>query len=146
MICLFLHQVFSFEVVPYSCLSSVNDVSYTNPLAKRQSVPSMISLSETTAVFTGRSVLSKHKGFSLYRLSALLLAQTIGDMPLYFVMIVMFTLIIYFMTGLQVDPVCISSTSYSFILQSFVPLRSSDLLVTPLAPSTMLPKLLGLRS
>lgn len=146
MICLFLHQVFSFEVVPYSCLSSVNDVSYTNPLAKRQSVPSMISLSETTAVFTGRSVLSKHKGFSLYRPSALLLAQTIGDMPLYFVMIVMFTLIIYFMTGLQVDPVCISSTSYSFILQSFVPLRSSDLLVTPLAPSTMLPKLLGLRS
>lgn len=146
MICLFLHQVFSFEVVPYSCLSSVNDVSYTNPLAKRQSVPSMISLSETTAVFTGRSVLSKHKGFSLYRLSALLLAQTIGDMPLYFMMIVMFTLIIYFMTGLQVDPVCISSTSYSFILQSFVPLRSSDLLVTPLAPSTMLPKLLGLRS
>lgn len=106
----------------------------------------MISLSETTAVFTGRSVLSKHKGFSLYRPSALLLAQTIGDMPLYFVMIVMFTLIIYFMTGLQVDPVCISSTSYSFILQSFVPLRSSDLLVTPLAPSTMLPKLLGLRS
>lgn len=146
MICLFLHQVFSFEVVPYSCLSSVNDVSYTNPLAKRQSVPSMISLSETTAVFTGRSVLSKHKGFSLYRPSALLLAQTIGDMPLYFVMIVMFTLIIYFMTGLQVDPVCITSTSYSFILQSFVPLRSSDLLVTPLAPSTMLPKLLGLRS
>lgn len=146
MICLFLHQVFSFEVVPYSCLSSVNDVSYTNPLAKRQSVPSMISLSETTAVFTGRSVLSKHKGFSLYRPSALLLAQTIGDMPLYFVMIVMFTLIIYFMTGLRVDPVCISSTSYSFILQSFVPLRSSDLLVTPLAPSTMLPKLLGLRS
>ncbi|KIR36661.1 ABC transporter [Cryptococcus deuterogattii MMRL2647] len=66
--------------------------------------PSMISLSETTAVFTGRSVLSKHKGFSLYRPSALLLAQTIGDMPLYFVMIVMFTLIIYFMTGLQVDP------------------------------------------
>lgn len=104
MICLFLHQVFSFEVVPYSCLSSVSDVSCTNPLAKRQSVPSMISLSETTAVFTGRSVLSKHKGFSLYRPSALLLAQTIGDMPLYFVMIVMFTLIVYFMTGLQVDP------------------------------------------
>ncbi|OWZ67668.1 hypothetical protein AYX14_01471 [Cryptococcus neoformans] len=65
--------------------------------------PSMISLGETTAVFSGRSVLSKHKGFSMYRPSAVLLAQTIGDMPLYFVMIVMFTLIIYFMTGLKVD-------------------------------------------
>lgn len=63
----------------------------------------MISLGETTAVFSGRSVLSKHKGFSMYRPSAVLLAQTIGDMPLYFVMIVMFTLIIYFMTGLKVD-------------------------------------------
>lgn len=78
-------------------------VSCTYALAKQHSVPSMISLGETTAVFSGRSVLSKHKGFSMYRPSALLLAQTIGDMPLYFVMIVMFTLIIYFMTGLKVD-------------------------------------------
>ncbi|WVQ84782.1 hypothetical protein IAT38_006939 [Cryptococcus sp. DSM 104549] len=65
--------------------------------------PSMISLGETTAVFSGRAVLSKHKGFSMYRPSAVLLAQTIGDMPLYFIMIFMFTIIIYFMTGLKVD-------------------------------------------
>ncbi|ODO07726.1 hypothetical protein I350_03300 [Cryptococcus amylolentus CBS 6273] len=64
--------------------------------------PSSISFSETTAVFSGRAVLSKHKGFSMYRPSALLIAQTLNDLPVYFVMLLMFTLIIYFMTGLKV--------------------------------------------
>lgn len=39
--------------------------------------PSLISLSETTGAFVGRSVLAKHKAFSLYRPTALVLAQTI---------------------------------------------------------------------
>ncbi|WWD20474.1 hypothetical protein CI109_104950 [Kwoniella shandongensis] len=60
-------------------------------------------LGETTAAFSGRAVLSKHKGFSMYRPSAVLVAQTIGDMPIYFVTIAVFTLIVYFMTGLKYD-------------------------------------------
>jgi ABC-type multidrug transport system permease subunit len=66
--------------------------------------PSLISLSETTAAFSGRAVMAKHKAFSMYRPSAYLMAQTIGDLPIFFVQIVIFTLIIYFMTGLQNDP------------------------------------------
>ena len=65
--------------------------------------PSLISLSETTAAFSGRAVLAKHKAFSMYRPSAVVLAQTIGDLPIFFFQIAIFTLIIYFMTGLKLD-------------------------------------------
>ncbi|WWD19932.1 hypothetical protein CI109_104404 [Kwoniella shandongensis] len=65
--------------------------------------PSLISLAETTAAFSGRAVSAKHKAFSMYRPSAVALAQTIGDLPIFFVQIVVFTLIIYFMVGLQVS-------------------------------------------
>jgi ABC-type multidrug transport system permease subunit len=65
--------------------------------------PALISLSETTAAFSGRAVLAKHKAFSMYRPSAVALAETIGDFPIIFVQMVIFTLIIYFMTGLQVS-------------------------------------------
>ncbi|WRT63331.1 uncharacterized protein IL334_000236 [Kwoniella shivajii] len=60
-------------------------------------------LSETTAAFSGRAVLAKHKAFSLYRPSAILIAQTIGDLPIFFFQLVIFTLIIYFMVGFKVD-------------------------------------------
>jgi ABC-type multidrug transport system permease subunit len=39
----------------------------------------------------------------MYRPSATFLAQTIGDLPIFFVQIVIFTIIIYFMTGLKYD-------------------------------------------
>ena len=63
--------------------------------------PSLISLSETTAAFRGRAVLAKHKGFSMYRPSAVALAETIGDFPVLFVQLLIFTIIIYFMCGLR---------------------------------------------
>ncbi|WVW81393.1 hypothetical protein I302_103385 [Kwoniella bestiolae CBS 10118] len=66
--------------------------------------PSLISLSETTAAFSGRAVLAKHKAFSLYRPSAVLIAQTIGDLPIFAGQLIIFTLIIYFMVGLKTDP------------------------------------------
>ncbi|ORY27081.1 ABC transporter [Naematelia encephala] len=65
--------------------------------------PSLISLSETTAAFSGRAVLAKHKGFSMYRPSAVVVAQTIGDLPIFFIQLVIFTLIVYFMVGLKTD-------------------------------------------
>ena len=63
--------------------------------------PSLISLSETTAAFSSRAVLAKHKAYSMYRPSAATVAETIGDLPVIFVQVVIFTLIIYFMTGLK---------------------------------------------
>ncbi|KAG9016077.1 hypothetical protein FRB93_011551 [Tulasnella sp. JGI-2019a] len=65
--------------------------------------PSLISLSETTASFQGRGILAKHKGFSMYRPSALIAAQTIADLPVFFVQLVVFTLIFYFLTDLRRD-------------------------------------------
>lgn len=63
------------------------------------SVPSLISLSETTAAFSGRAVLAKHKAFSMYRPSAVLIAQTIGDLPVFAIQVSIFVIIIYFMSG-----------------------------------------------
>lgn len=64
-------------------------------------VPSLQSLSETTAVFRGRTVLAKHKSYSMYRPSAVIIAQTIGDLPILFAQFIVFSLIIYFMAGLK---------------------------------------------
>jgi ABC-type multidrug transport system permease subunit len=66
--------------------------------------PSLISLAETTAAFSGRAVTSKHKAFSMYRPSAVYIAQTIGDLPIFFLQIALYTIIIYFMAGLKRDP------------------------------------------
>lgn len=63
--------------------------------------PSLISLAETTSAFSGRSVMSKHKATSMYRPSAVFVAATIGDLPIFFVQLVIFTLIVYFMAGLK---------------------------------------------
>ena len=84
--------------------------------AKYALVPSLISLSETTAAFSGRAVLAKHKGFSMYRPSAVVVARTIGDLPIFFVQLIIFTLIIYFMTGLKVNP----GHYFTFFLFAFV--------------------------
>lgn len=64
-------------------------------------VPSLQALSETTAVFRGRGVLAKHKSYSMYRPSAVIVAQSLGDFPIFFLQFLIFTLIIYFMSGLK---------------------------------------------
>jgi ATP-binding cassette subfamily G (WHITE) protein 2 (SNQ2) len=63
--------------------------------------PSLISLSETTNAFSGRAVMAKHKAASMYRPSAVFLAATLGDLPIFFVQLTIFSLIIYFMAGLK---------------------------------------------
>jgi ABC-type multidrug transport system ATPase subunit len=78
--------------------------------------PSLISLAETTAAFTGRAVTSKHKAFSMYRPSAVYIAQTIGDLPIFFVQIALYTIIIYFMTGLKRD----AGNYFTYLLITYV--------------------------
>lgn len=65
--------------------------------------PCILGFSDVQAAFTGRGVLAKHKAYSLYRPSAVLIAQTLVDLPIFFIQIVIFTIIIYFMVGLQSD-------------------------------------------
>lgn len=60
--------------------------------------------------------MAKHKGFSMYRPSAVVIAQTIGDLPIFFVQVVIFTIIVYFMAGLKMD----AGLYFTFLLFTYV--------------------------
>lgn len=61
------------------------------------------SMSETTASFSGRPILSRHKMFGLYRPTAFCVANAITDIPVVLLQISVFSIIIYFMAALQMD-------------------------------------------
>lgn len=60
----------------------------------------LLALAEQTAAFESKPILLKHKSFSFYRPSAFAIAQTVVDVPLVFIQIVIFNVIIYFMANL----------------------------------------------
>ncbi|KAJ6160946.1 ABC multidrug transporter atrF [Penicillium chermesinum] len=84
----------------------------------------LLAMAELTAAFESRPILMKHKSFSFYRPSAYALAQVVVDMPLVFVQVVLFNLIVYFMANLSRTPsqffICLlfiftlTMTMYSF--------------------------------
>ena len=57
----------------------------------------LLALAEMTAAFASKPILLKHKSFSFYRPAAFAIAQTVLDIPLVLVQVVLFTSIIYFM-------------------------------------------------
>ena len=61
----------------------------------------LLALAELTAAFGARPILLKHKSFSFYRPAAFALAQTFVDVPLNFVQVIIFDLIVYFMSDLS---------------------------------------------
>ncbi|KAM5381157.1 hypothetical protein ACJZ2D_003073 [Fusarium nematophilum] len=61
------------------------------------------SMSETTASFMGRPILLRHKRFGFYRPTAFCIANAITDVPVVMLQVTCFTLILYFMSGLQGD-------------------------------------------
>jgi ATP-binding cassette subfamily G (WHITE) protein 2 (SNQ2) len=61
----------------------------------------LLALAELTAVFQSRPILLKHKSYQFYRPAAFALAQTLVDVPLVFVQVFIFDIIVYFMAGLQ---------------------------------------------
>ncbi|KAK8177572.1 ABC-2 type transporter-domain-containing protein [Phyllosticta citrichinensis] len=61
----------------------------------------LLALAEITAAFDGRQILLKHKSFSFYRPSAYAIAQTVCDVPLVFLQVVLFSTPVYFMSNLQ---------------------------------------------
>ncbi|EXJ88092.1 hypothetical protein A1O1_05020 [Capronia coronata CBS 617.96] len=61
---------------------------------------SLLALAEMTAAFSSKPILLKHKSFSFYRPAAYAIAQTVVDVPLVFIQIVLFNVIIYWMGGL----------------------------------------------
>ncbi|KAL8871421.1 MAG: hypothetical protein Q9198_007424, partial [Flavoplaca austrocitrina] len=58
------------------------------------------ALAELTGAFSSRPIMLKHKAFSFYRPSAYAIAQTVVDLPLVLVQVLLFDLVIYFMAGL----------------------------------------------
>lgn len=61
----------------------------------------LLALAELTAAFESRPILMKHKSFSFYRPAAYAIAQTVVDMPLVLVQVVIFDVVVYFMANLQ---------------------------------------------
>ncbi|KAI5778138.1 ABC-2 type transporter-domain-containing protein [Geopyxis carbonaria] len=61
----------------------------------------LLALAELTSAFSSRPILLKHKSFSFYRPSAYALAQVLADLPLCAVQVILWAIIIYFMTGLR---------------------------------------------
>lgn len=64
----------------------------------------LLALAEQTAAFEAKPILLKHKNFSFYRPAAYTLAQTVVDIPLVLIQVVLFDVIIYWMTGLAPTP------------------------------------------
>ncbi|KAM5363246.1 hypothetical protein ACJZ2D_012137 [Fusarium nematophilum] len=60
----------------------------------------LLALAEQTAAFESKPILLKHKSFSFYRPSAFAIAQTVVDVPMVFIQVVLFNIIIYFMSNL----------------------------------------------
>ncbi|KAJ9214059.1 hypothetical protein DTO166G4_4325 [Paecilomyces variotii] len=61
----------------------------------------LLALAELTAAFASRPILMKHKSFSFYRPSAYALAQVVVDVPLVLIQVVIFDVIVYFMSNLS---------------------------------------------
>ncbi|KAI0132440.1 ABC drug exporter AtrF [Xylariales sp. AK1849] len=61
----------------------------------------LLALAEQTAAFESKPILLKHKNFSFYRPSAYALAQTLVDVPLVLIQVILFDVIIYWMAGLS---------------------------------------------
>lgn len=73
----------------------------------------LLALAEQTAAFESKPILLKHKSFSFYRPAAYAIAQTVVDVPLVLVQVVLFNVIIYFMAGL-------ARTASQFFIATFI--------------------------
>lgn len=61
----------------------------------------LLALAELTSAFESRPILLKHKSFSFYRPAAYAIAQTVVDVPLVLVQVIIFDVVVYFMANLQ---------------------------------------------
>jgi ATP-binding cassette subfamily G (WHITE) protein 2 (SNQ2) len=61
----------------------------------------LLALAELTSAFESRPILLKHKSFSFYRPAAYAIAQTVVDIPLVFIQVMIFDVVVYFMANLQ---------------------------------------------
>lgn len=62
-----------------------------------------LQLTELMPAVSGRTIIGRHKDYAFYRPSAVSIARVVVDFPVIFAMVAVFTIIVYFMTGLDVD-------------------------------------------
>ncbi|RAR05996.1 ABC drug exporter AtrF [Stemphylium lycopersici] len=62
-----------------------------------------LQLSELMKAVSGRNVVKRHEDYAFYRPSAVVIARVVQDFPLLLVQVIPFSIIMYFMTGLDVD-------------------------------------------
>lgn len=65
--------------------------------------PSMLALAETTSAFESRPVLAKHNGLKLFRPTAMVVAQTLADIPVFFPSLFIYGAGIYWFAGFKAD-------------------------------------------
>ncbi|KAL8921392.1 MAG: hypothetical protein Q9208_005718 [Pyrenodesmia sp. 3 TL-2023] len=73
-----------------------------------------LQLTELMKAVSGRVVIARHKEYAFYRPSAVVLARVLADFPLIIFQVVIFGVLMYFMTNLDVD------VSKFFIYELFV--------------------------
>jgi len=52
---------------------------------------------------SGRTIIARHNDYAFYRPSAVVIARVMQDLPLILVQVIPFSIIMYFLTGLDVD-------------------------------------------
>ncbi|KAF9892548.1 hypothetical protein FE257_001657 [Aspergillus nanangensis] len=62
-----------------------------------------LQLTELMPAVSGRGIVARHKDYAFYRPSAVSIARVVVDFPAIFCMVVPFTVIVYFLTELDVD-------------------------------------------
>ncbi|KAE8148001.1 ABC-2 type transporter-domain-containing protein [Aspergillus avenaceus] len=62
-----------------------------------------LQLTELMPAVSGRGIVARHKDYAFYRPSAVAIARVVVDFPAIFCMVVPFTIIVYFMTQLDID-------------------------------------------
>lgn len=62
-----------------------------------------LQLTELMPAVSGRAIVARHKDYAFYRPSAVAIARVVVDFPAIFCMVVPFTIIVYFMTQLDLD-------------------------------------------
>lgn len=62
-----------------------------------------LQLSELMKAVSGRDVVKRHEDYAFYRPSAVAIARVLQDFPLLLAQVIPFSIIMYFMTGLDVD-------------------------------------------
>lgn len=74
-----------------------------------------LQLGELLKAVSGRAVIARHKEYAFYRPSAVCLGRALADFPILFAQVLPFSIIIYFLAGLDVDV----SKYFIFLLFSY---------------------------